>query len=125
MLRLLLRDAAYQGLEEEAIREVSGLRTQLANRERLFERLLNFAFVLLPHPDQHQRRIAGRECLLRGLHDRAIQAIAVRERSCRREREEHERCCSAYFRSHVAVPGHSAPPVQHLLCSADRVDIIL
>lgn len=57
----------------------------------LLEGLSNLGFVLLLDPDQHQRRIASLERALRGLHDRAIQAITVCERARRRKCEESER----------------------------------
>jgi hypothetical protein len=79
-----------QGLEEEAVGELSRLRAQLANRERLLECLSNLWFVLLMDSDEYERRIAGLECALRGLHDRAIQAVTVCERAYRCEREESE-----------------------------------
>ena len=82
-----------QSLEEETIRQFLGLRAQLAYSERLLERGLNLALVLLLHPNQRERRIAGLERPLRGLDDRAIHAITVREGACWGETEKCDRHC--------------------------------
>ena len=77
-----------QRLEEETIRQCLGLRAQLAHSERLLEGVLNLTFILLLHPNQRERRIAGLERPLRGLDDWAIEAITVRERASR-QRDAH------------------------------------
>ena len=88
---------ADQRLEEESVGQLSRLRAQFANRKRLLEGPPNLRFVLLLDPDQHERRIAGRERELRGLYDGAIQTIAVCERTCRHKREESEPDCHRYL----------------------------
>jgi hypothetical protein len=104
---------ADQRLEEESVGQLSRLRAQLANRERLLEGLPNLRFVLFLDPDQHERRISGVERTLRGLYDGAIQTIAVCERACRQEREESEPCCHRYHPCNLADV-HRAPPSRAL-----------
>ena len=84
-----------EGLEEESVSQLPGLRAQRANRECLREGLSNLWLVLLLDPDQHERRITGLECALRSFHDWAIKAVTVCERARRRERNE---CDSNYYR---------------------------
>src|SRR5687767_11437040 len=87
---------ADQRLEEEPVGQLSRLRAQLANSERLLEGLPNLRFVLLLDSDQHERRIAGVERTLRGLYDGAIQTIAVCECAGGQQREESDPCCHRY-----------------------------
>src|SRR5688572_10761493 len=83
-------------LEEESVGQLSRLRAQLANSERLLEGVPNLRFILPLDPDQHERRIAGVKRTLRGRYDGAIHTIAVCERACRQERKESDPCCHRY-----------------------------
>jgi hypothetical protein len=100
---------ADQGLEEESVRELPRLRIQRANRECLLEGVSNLWFVLLLDPDQYERGITRLECALRGFHHWAIKAVTVRERACRRQREEAEPYCHRY-QPRNAGDAHDPPP---------------
>jgi hypothetical protein len=63
----------------------------------------------LLEPDQHERRISCLQGALRGFHDWAINAVTVRERSCRRERDKSSPTATTISREMLVMSTIDSP----------------